>query len=76
MASRRSQVIVTTHSPELLDLVQPNDVRVVCRSEEGVTSVAPMAASQRHVVKQGLMTLGDVMRTEGFLQEPLLPAAE
>jgi predicted ATPase len=75
-ATRRSQVIVATHSPELLDLVQPEDVRVVFRSEEGVTGVAPMATNQCHIVKQGLMTLGEVMRTEGFLQQSLLPAAE
>lgn len=75
-ATRRSQVIVTTHSPELLDLVQPEDVRVVWRSAEGVTSVAPMAASQRAVVKQGLMTLGEVMRTAGLQQDLFAPAAE
>ena len=75
-ATRRSQVIVTTHSPELLDLVEPDAVRVVFRSPLGVTSVASMAASQKAVVRQRLMTLGEVMRTEGVQQEPLSPAAE
>jgi predicted ATPase len=75
-ATRRSQVIVTTHSPELLDLVQPDEVRVVVRGSDGVTTVAPMAGSQKEVVKQRLMTLGEVMRTEGIQQETLPSAAE
>ncbi len=75
-AKKRSQVIVTTHSPELLDLVQPEDVRVVMRNDRGETSVAKMAGSQRDVVKSGLMTLGEVMRTEGLQQELPLHAAE
>lgn len=75
-ATRRSQVIVTTHSPELLDLVEPEDVRVVIRDAEGATSVAPLATAQRDVVKRRLMSLGEVMRTEGFVQETLPWAAE
>ncbi len=74
-ATRRSQIIVTTHSPELLDLVDPEDVRVVMRAD-GETVVAPMRASQREVVKSGLMTLGEVMRMEGLQQELPFVAAE
>jgi predicted ATPase len=71
-ASLRSQVLVTTHSPELLDLMSTEDVRVVLRGQEG-TSVAPMSAAQRDAVRNGLMTLGEVMRTEG-LQQQVLPS--
>jgi predicted ATPase len=71
-ASLRSQVLVTTHSPELLDLMSAEDVRVVLRGQEG-TSVAPMSAAQRDAVRNGLMTLGEVMRTEG-LQQQVLPS--
>src|SRR6185295_9241953 len=45
-ASRRSQVLVTTHSPELLDQMEAEDVRVVLRNQEG-TTVAPMSEPQR-----------------------------
>lgn len=69
-ASRSSQVIVTTHSPELLDLMEADDVRVVLRTQEG-TTVAPMAESQRAAVRTGLLSLGDVLRTEGV--QPQLP---
>jgi len=74
-ASRRSQVIVTTHSPELLDRMKPEDVRVVLRGQEG-TTVAPMSAEQRDAVRAGLLTLGEVLRTEGLQQELPLVAAE
>jgi predicted ATPase len=71
-ASRRSQVLVTTHSPELLDQMEAEDVRVVVRGPKG-TTVAPMEASQREAVREGLLTLGDVLRTEGL--QPELPLA-
>jgi predicted ATPase len=74
-ASRRSQVIVTTHSPELLDLMDPEDVRVVLRGREG-TTVALMASGQREAVRGGLLTLGEVLRTEGFQQELPLMTSE
>jgi predicted ATPase len=75
-ATKRSQVIVTTHSPELLDLVRPEDVRVVLRGAEGETIVAPMSDNQREVVRNGLMSLGEIMRTEGIQQELPYPAGE
>jgi predicted ATPase len=67
-ASRRCQVIVTTHSPELLDLIAADDIRVVHRTEEG-TRVDRMAEDQRQAVRDGLLTLGDVLRTEGLRSE-------
>lgn len=69
-ASRRSQVIVTTHSPELLDLMETDDVRVVLKTQDG-TTVAPMSESQRSAVRAGLLSLGDVLRMEGV--QPELP---
>jgi predicted ATPase len=54
-ASQTSQVLLTTHSPELLDLLDVEEVRVVER-KGGVTRVAPLAEEQREVVKRSLMT--------------------
>lgn len=68
-ASRRSQVIVTTHSPELLDCVDASAVRVVSRSADRGTTVGPMANSQREAVRRGLMSLGEVLRLEGLQTE-------
>jgi predicted ATPase len=69
-ASRRSQMILTTHSPELLDRVDADDVRVVERID-GVTTVARMAVHQRDAVRTGLLSLGEVLRTEGLQQDNL-----
>ncbi len=76
-AAGRGQVIVTTHSPELLDLVDSDAVRVVERDADGVTTVARLDATQRDVIRRRLMTLGEIMRGEGLRQETLpLEAAE
>lgn len=64
-ASHRSQVLITTHSPDLLALLHAKDVRVVTRSD-GVTQVARMDPSQREAVESRLLTLGDVLRMEGI----------
>lgn len=69
-SSRRSQILVTTHSPELLDLVDVEDVRVVSRGPGG-TTVAPMAREQKAAVRERLLTLGEVLRSEGLLQDRL-----
>ncbi len=68
-ASQRSQVIVTTHSPELLDRFDTEEVRVVSR-QNGTTQVTPMADSQREIVRSGLRSLGEIFRSEGL--EPQL----
>ena len=68
-ASRRSQVLVTTHSPELLDCVDASAVRVVSRSPERGTMVSPMSATQGEAVRRGLLSLGEVLRLEGFQTE-------
>lgn len=72
-ASRSSQVILTTHSSELLDLLPPEAVRVVER-RHGETSVAPMEPQQLAAVKAGLMTLGEILRAEGIRQHELFQA--
>lgn len=71
-ASYRSQVLVTTHSPELLALLDPDDVWVVER-REGVTSVGPVETSQREAVRRGVVSLEDVLRMEGLRQEGAEP---
>lgn len=67
-ASSRSQVLVTTHSPELLDLLDPEDVRVV-RRDSGITTVSRLDPAQQAAARQQLLTLGELMRMEGLQQE-------
>ncbi|MBN2493622.1 MAG: AAA family ATPase [Deltaproteobacteria bacterium] len=68
-ASRSSQVVLTTHSPDLLDHVDADDVRLV-ENKEGATTVGPMNEEQRQVVRDRLMSLGEIMRSE-YLQMDL-----
>jgi predicted ATPase len=67
-ASSSSQVVITTHSPELLDRMETSCIRVVER-REGATSVERLSEQQRDAVRAGLLTLGEVLRTEGLRQE-------
>lgn len=67
-AAQHSQVLLTTHSPELLDLLEVDEVRVVER-KEGITHVAPLAEEQREAVKSSLLTAGELMRAEGLRPE-------
>jgi predicted ATPase len=68
-AADATQVLVTTHSPDLLDLVPIESVRVVQRVG-GVTTVSPVEEHQRRLVKENLTTVGELLRTEGLLGSP------
>jgi predicted ATPase len=50
-ASTRSQILLTTHSPDLLDLLPVDDIRVVER-HDGATSVSRVEERQRELVKR------------------------
>ena len=67
-ASRRSQVIVTTHSPAVLDLLDLEECRMflVGRGESG-TEVRPLSQPHLTSIKKELLSLGDLMLT-GDLQ--------
>jgi predicted ATPase len=65
----QSQVFITTHSPELLDLVEnPSAVKVVTRVND-TTEVDDIAEDQIQTVQNHLRTLGDIHRTEGLIQK-------
>lgn len=67
----RSQVIISTHSTELLDLLKPEEIRVVSRTE-GFTRVGHLSKDQISAVKTNLLKLGEVHRMEGLQPEPVL----
>ena len=67
-ASQRGQVILTTHSPDLLSLIDADEVRVVERCD-GITTIAAMDESQRQAVRDRLFTPGELFRMEGLKQE-------
>jgi len=65
LASTWSQILITTHSPDLVAGLDPDEIRVVQRIG-GTTSVAPIDSGQRELVRQRLVSPGELMRTEGL----------
>jgi predicted ATPase len=68
-ASQRTQVVITTHSPELLDLLPPESLRVVERVD-GATTVRDLAADQKELLRKHLYSTSDLLRAEGLRGEP------
>lgn len=65
-ASRNSQIIITTHSPDLLDLIkEPETIRVVTKVGNA-TRVSKMKEDQIKIVRAGLFSLGEIHRREGI----------
>ena len=62
-ASKRMQVVVTTHSPELLDAkwITDRHLRLV-EGIEGATRVAPVSEANREALQSHLMGAGDLLR--------------
>jgi predicted ATPase len=59
----RGQVILTTHSPTLLDAFDVDSVRVV-DIQHGCTRVAPIAPEQRQAVKDHLLNTGELLTVD------------
>ena len=68
LASRESQILVTTHSPELLAEFPPEVFRVV-EMVDGATQVGLMAEHQREAIRERLFTPGELMVMEGLRRE-------
>lgn len=64
-AAEVTQIIVTTHSPHLIDHFAPDQVRVVFM-HDGLTKISEIKQPQREAVKQGLMSLSEFMSAEGL----------
>jgi predicted ATPase len=69
-SSGRSQVILTTHAPTLLDHFAVESVRVV-EIEDYETRVGRVSAPQLESVKESLMTTGELLTVDrARLDEP------
>ena len=66
-ASERMQVIVTTHSPELLDekKIRDRHLRMV-EWREGATLVTPVSDANRRALEEGLTEAGGLLRTNAL----------
>jgi len=64
-ASRRSQVVITTHSPEILDYKDlPDDAFRIVSKHAGQTTVAPLAESSRQAIREHLYSPGELLRSD------------
>lgn len=61
------QVMLTTHSPNLLDLFDPESI-VAATFDDGVSAFAPIAERQLSLIKENLFSAGELMVREGILQ--------
>ena len=64
-AASRTQVLVTTHSPDLIDRLPVESLRAV-QMEDGCTKVGPVSATQAEAVREGLFTSGELHSMEGL----------
>ncbi|MGI8685093.1 MAG: AAA family ATPase [Acidimicrobiales bacterium] len=67
-ASTTSRVVVTTHSPDLLDLVPIEGIRVVSRID-GTTRVGRLDEGQEALVRRQLESPGGLLRSQGLLAQ-------
>lgn len=66
--AERSQVLLTTHSPDVLDNKKLSDDQIVAvESVQGVAQITPLAETTRDVIRQRLYTPGELLR-QGELQ--------
>jgi hypothetical protein len=71
-ASGRAQVIVTTHSADLLDSFDlPGDTILAVSSAEGLTSVGPLDDAARQAIQLGTYTPGELLRLGQLSPVPL-----
>jgi len=71
-ASDNCQILVTTHSPDLLDMCQVDQIRVV-EKVEGVTLIAPIEEKQKQAIQERLFAPGELLRMQGLYRAEQMP---
>ena len=64
-AAQERQVLMTTHSPDILDskTLKDSQIRAVTM-KRGKTSISPLAASSREAIRERLYTPGELLRLD------------
>ena len=78
-ASQNTQILVTTHSPDLLDnvdLENGDELVLAVDSRDGQTIIAPIDAASREIVHRKLFGLGDLLRMNQLEPETPKPKLE
>jgi predicted ATPase len=63
-----SQVIITTHSPDLLDGL-PVESFLVLEKDEGVSKIGPLIQYQREVLQKKMFSLKELIDIDGLHRE-------
>lgn len=76
-ASKQTQVIVTSHSPDLLDDRNlDTDAFLAVVSESGETRIAPLDEASRNTMRQQLFSAGELLRLNQLAPDPVDLAAQ
>jgi predicted ATPase len=66
----RSQILLTTHSPDVLDSKNLlDDQIIVVESVQGMAQITPLAKTTREVIRQRLYTAGELLRQGELLAD-------
>lgn len=70
-ASRSTQIVVTSHSPELLDNpdIDAESIYAV-ENDDGLTRIGPIDAAAREMLRQRLFTPGELLRQNQLSPDP------
>lgn len=70
-AATTTQIVVTTHSPDLLDHFDPNtDTLLAVEATEGRTHIRPVDDASMQAVKSHLFTAGELLRMDQLQPAP------
>jgi len=70
-ASRQTQILVTSHSPDLLDDQDiPTESLLAVDSQEGVTRIAPLDQAGRSLLRDRLFTAGELLHQNQLAPDP------
>lgn len=70
---QRTQVVLTTHSPYVVDLFAPEEITVCRREQDGAVAVRRLSDSRIVQEQSSLFTLGEIWTSEG--EEALINSA-
>ena len=70
-AAEHTQVLLTTHSPDLLDCTDiDRDLLLAVQSDAGSTDIAPADAASQRAIKEHLQTPGELLRQDQMQPDP------
>ncbi|HEV2851279.1 MAG TPA: AAA family ATPase [Thermoanaerobaculia bacterium] len=69
-AAQDRQVLITTHSPDILDAKELSDALIrVVTMEKGRTIIAPLSSASRQAIRERLYTPGELLRINELSQD-------